>query len=597
MAQSGLPATVTRHLEEAGASAYAWYEEELERYLDPRGSWRLLSTVTSTGWGLVLLGSILTAAAFAHGATGILLVLLALAAGVVVGYGGLFRQALRGVSGHAASTVGHLRLIPWWSWALMGYAVAYPLLNTDPAPLSVLALIALVLMAQTRSKAPIAAFVATTISLVSLVLPEDEVGGWVAHGVVVIATAIGLYLSGVRSLPRPLRAIQGSDLKTFVPPPPSGLPWLLRSRKNVNQKIDKAPGEIKRKAAGAVGERRMGLVLLLLRRWRGTRILHDVMIPGAREANIDHVVLARSGVFVIDTKEFGSKKDPGVVTYDLNTRQVVHRTRSRTRSIESSVKTALWAQEALSRTLGVTPTPILAVFNAEVASNLKVQRNGRQVEVISAWNIVDRIDNAPRTLSAGPMSGVRTRFRRLRSAVNRIGAQVIKPRGASQEARTVLAERVQGSDAGTAEPPPAPKPRHAPQPRSQPRPEPSGGSRPRPKARSAATKTQEPAAATLSAEERVDDRWQQMAHSEPAPPDDTPEEFRTLGRGDEVLIIDVSTAEMTTKPAVAMSPACRGVSGTYIWYCSPEQYQIHQSTGRAVNVATISTTKIARMGP
>lgn len=54
---------------------------------------------------------------------------------------------------------------------------------------------------------------------------------------------------------------------------------------------------------GAEGERHVGEVL---QRVRGIEVLHDRLIPGSR-ANIDHLVIGPSGVFVIDAKKWTGK--------------------------------------------------------------------------------------------------------------------------------------------------------------------------------------------------------------------------------------------------------------------------------------------------
>jgi hypothetical protein len=63
---------------------------------------------------------------------------------------------------------------------------------------------------------------------------------------------------------------------------------------------DLGGGDIGRWERGAAGERRTALVLESLpgRRWS---VWHDLAIPGSR-ANIDHVVVGRTGVWVVDTK-------------------------------------------------------------------------------------------------------------------------------------------------------------------------------------------------------------------------------------------------------------------------------------------------------
>ena len=55
----------------------------------------------------------------------------------------------------------------------------------------------------------------------------------------------------------------------------------------------------------AAGERRIGEILDPLRA-RGIAVLHDLQVPGSR-ANVDHIVIAPSGLHVIDTKRYKGK--------------------------------------------------------------------------------------------------------------------------------------------------------------------------------------------------------------------------------------------------------------------------------------------------
>ena len=60
-------------------------------------------------------------------------------------------------------------------------------------------------------------------------------------------------------------------------------------------------------AKGAEGERRLGTALDAEAQASGRiRVLHDRAIPGSR-ANIDHVAIAGSGVYVIDAKRYTGK--------------------------------------------------------------------------------------------------------------------------------------------------------------------------------------------------------------------------------------------------------------------------------------------------
>lgn len=60
-------------------------------------------------------------------------------------------------------------------------------------------------------------------------------------------------------------------------------------------------------AAGARGEQRLGAALDSLTE-RGVRVLHDRRIPGSK-ANIDHIAVGPSGVFVLDAKRYRGRPD------------------------------------------------------------------------------------------------------------------------------------------------------------------------------------------------------------------------------------------------------------------------------------------------
>lgn len=65
--------------------------------------------------------------------------------------------------------------------------------------------------------------------------------------------------------------------------------------------LNDAPQSTNAWATGAVGEERLGRRLDAM--GRGTIVMHDRRIPGSR-ANIDHIVISSSGVFVVDAKRY-----------------------------------------------------------------------------------------------------------------------------------------------------------------------------------------------------------------------------------------------------------------------------------------------------
>lgn len=594
---SDLPPSVTRQLETAGGSAFAWYDAELENHLDPRKVWRRWSVAVSLVLDVMLLGVIAAAAYMLGGGWDVALMVAVLVVGAVVGNWWKLRDALRGVAASPAAVLGPLERLPWWTWVGMGAAATHTVLAEEGLVLSIVAVAAMWWMGRPRVRGLLMAVVVAVASVVCVVAEQgmDEGAGWVCNGVVLAVTATAIYVSGVRSLPHPLRRMQASDLQPFIPPPPSRLPWLLAAAPSTRDRATDAPDHIRRKILGAVGERRMGVLLLLLARGRGTRILHDVILDGADEANIDHLVLSRAGVFMIDSKVFGSKDRPGEIVYDT-AGNVVHRTPGPggDRNIESSMSTALWAQDSIQKALGVPTIPVLAVFNAAVTPDMTIQRRGQTVRVVSAWDILEMIDQAPVVLNKARMAQLRMLLPRMRSIVTREPAPVIRPKGATAKASALVAQHSRAArlDRWVSSPEARPAPT---QPTVHADVQPTPADAVKATAPVPAPPVPEvvaPAGAALSVAEQIQERWSHMALSEPAAPDDTPAELVGVGRGDTVVLIDFSG----TSPAVAMSGPCQGVSGTYLWYCSPEQYRIFRGTGKPVNVATISTKKVARAG-
>jgi Nuclease-related domain len=69
-------------------------------------------------------------------------------------------------------------------------------------------------------------------------------------------------------------------------------------------RVQEAPQHERAWASGAAGERE--LAASLARRCPGAIVLHDRRLPGTR-ANIDHLAVAPSGVYVIDAKRYKGK--------------------------------------------------------------------------------------------------------------------------------------------------------------------------------------------------------------------------------------------------------------------------------------------------
>jgi hypothetical protein len=110
---------------------------------------------------------------------------------------------------------------------------------------------------------------------------------------------------------------------------------------------------------GAEGEEIVGARLDALRD-EGMIVRHDLRVPGSRAANIDHVVVARSGIHVIDSKFWNGQirlKKKGIVGDDW---RLYVNSRDRTSAVEKLAGQILAVDHA-TKELGL-PTPITAAI-------------------------------------------------------------------------------------------------------------------------------------------------------------------------------------------------------------------------------------------
>ena len=137
------------------------------------------------------------------------------------------------------------------------------------------------------------------------------------------------------------------------------------------------PNSITAWQIGADGEVRTGRLLETLEA-DGFRILHDRKIPGARSANIDHIVIGPPGIYVVETKSYkGSLQIRGNEIFVAGRRKngwIDEVSRE-----AAAVRTAL-ADELLAH--GWTVTPIICV------------------RIVSGKDLVKRLRKADPVLSA-----------------------------------------------------------------------------------------------------------------------------------------------------------------------------------------------------
>jgi Nuclease-related domain len=116
---------------------------------------------------------------------------------------------------------------------------------------------------------------------------------------------------------------------------------------------------------GAHGERRTARRLRQLGR-DGFVVLHDLAVPGS-PANVDHLVIGPTGVFVIDSKQWTGSVHESADGLAWHNHYLLDRT----------LDTVRWEAQAVGRLLGTTAAALLCVHGAHV------QRGGLQAQGVA----------------------------------------------------------------------------------------------------------------------------------------------------------------------------------------------------------------------
>ncbi len=106
---------------------------------------------------------------------------------------------------------------------------------------------------------------------------------------------------------------------------------------------------------GAHGERRTARLLDRLTR-EGFVVFHDLAVPGNTSANVDHLVIGPTGVFVIDSKQWTGSVYQGADGLAWHNHYRLDRT----------LKTVRWEAKTLGRLLGTHAHPLLCLHGAHV---------------------------------------------------------------------------------------------------------------------------------------------------------------------------------------------------------------------------------------
>ena len=221
-----------------------------------------------------------------------------------------------------------------------------------------------------------------------------------------------------------------------------------------------------------------------------------------------------------------------------------------------------------------------------------IQPDGVAVEIVSANDLIARIESAPRELTRAQMWRLAGRLRRFKAASTKAPVLVTTPLGGygdgggGWEARsgTVAFEPATPKESAPPATPPPPAPLATAPPAAAPAVAPAPG-------------TAIPEAGlhpTPLPGQLVADRWDQMSLSEPEP--DPPFQWRGVTPGARATVVEFTENDMHTAPVVIMSTPRKGTTGPYVWVCTPQAYAVHVQTGDKVMVSTISIDRIMLEG-
>jgi hypothetical protein len=162
-----------------------------------------------------------------------------------------------------------------------------------------------------------------------------------------------------RSLPWRAPLVAAAGLVVQILAAQAGLPWAvlvgLVAAALVGWRLRFRPSEqVTAWRRGAEGERRTARLLDRLT-GDGYVVFHDLAVPGS-PANVDHLVIGPTGVFVIDSKQWSGSVHQG------NDGLVWHNHYRLDRTLE----TVRWEAEAISRMLGTPTAALVCVHGAHV---------------------------------------------------------------------------------------------------------------------------------------------------------------------------------------------------------------------------------------
>lgn len=239
-----------------------------------------------------------------------------------------------------------------------------------------------------------------------------------------VAGGGGAFIAGTTSgalLARSLYRLKGSWPRKMTTPPPPDLPLLasmkwerLVSRTHSGRAepfyatLEKLLGR-DTPAARQVAIKQEGLAAELMsaqalsRLPRGYRVIHDLSLPGARSANIDHLIVGPTGVIVVDTKAYGSSTHPVGVGF-ASERFVYQDAAGVIRDLSAPIVQVLWATREVSLAMGEVPArAVMLIHHADVQAGLigaAADHSSSTITLTDADHLVEAVTSTPVGLDA-----------------------------------------------------------------------------------------------------------------------------------------------------------------------------------------------------
>ena len=120
---------------------------------------------------------------------------------------------------------------------------------------------------------------------------------------------------------------------------------------------------------------------------KGYRIIHDVILPGAKAANLDHVGFGPTAAIVFDTKAYGNTAYPTPVGF-VQGRYAYQDSQGVLRDLGEAIAQTLWGAVALADALGGVPVRvIMLVHHAAVQEGLVAAAQGRPEVTVAVTDV------------------------------------------------------------------------------------------------------------------------------------------------------------------------------------------------------------------